>query len=131
VHLENVSEDRTVELKRGLPVKLKLTKKVGAPLEGCTFHVGLVSKGEKPREPYFSALYRSEPFAADGTALLLAPDPGTYWIQWIVERRVQGGCTASTQMDDKQQLVIREQKEEQLFELEPLLDPSKIDPGAK
>jgi hypothetical protein len=129
VHLENVAEDRTIELVRGMPVKLKLTKKVGAPLEGCTFHVGLVSKGEPPRKPYQTSLYRSEPFGSDGTAVLLAPDPGTYWIQWIVERKVDGGSSGNTQMDARQQLVILDQKEEQLFELEPGLDPSKVDPG--
>jgi len=131
VHLEKVAEDRTVELKRGLPVKLRLTKKVGAPLEGCTFRLGLVSKGSKPAAPYFPALYESEPFAADGVAVLLAPDPGKYWIQWIVERKGQAGSSAKTWMDDKQQLLILEQKEEQVFDLEPQVDPSTVDPGAK
>jgi hypothetical protein len=131
VHLEMIAADRTIELKRGLPVKLKLKKRVGAPLAGCTFHVGLVSKGEGPREPYFESLYRSDPFAADGAAVLLAPDPGTYWIQWIVERAGQGGSVARTQMDDRQQLVILDRDAEQVFELDPGLDPSKIDPSRK
>jgi hypothetical protein len=131
VHLENIAEDRTLELKRGLRVRLKLKQKVGPPLDGCTFHVGLVSRGEGPRKPYFTSLYRSEAFSADGTAILLAPDPGKYWIQWIVERASAGGSTANANVDDRQQLTILDQDTEQVFELDPLVDPSKIDPGKK
>jgi hypothetical protein len=129
VHIENIPWDRTVELKPGLPVMLKLKKRVGAPLEGCTFRIGLVSKGEPPLDPCMAALYRSEPFAADGTAILYAPDPGTYWIQWIVERAAQGSSVARTVNDNRQQLEILELGTGQFFELVPPLDPSRVDPS--
>jgi hypothetical protein len=53
--------------------------------------------------------------------MLFAPDPGKYWIQWIVERP---GSSPRIFDDPDQQLPIADVPEEQSFVLEAPIDPA-------
>jgi hypothetical protein len=111
----NILESSEIHLRAGLPVKIRLRRRLESLPVGCTIRLGLVSIGGPPLTSLHASLYRSDPFDASGTAMLIAPDPGKYWIQWIVER---AGKAWHVVDDPDQQLPIADVSAEQSFVLE-------------
>jgi hypothetical protein len=121
--LANISESTDIHLRPGLPVKLQLRKRLGSPRDGSKYRLGLVSIGEPPPTSTHPSLYLSSRFDEDGIATLIAPDPGKYWIQWIIDHPGIPPCLVD---DPDQQLPIADTSKEQKFVLELPVDPERV-----
>lgn len=122
-HVE-ATTDREVRLRRGLPVRLALSKRVGDPPKGWELAVQLVSAAEKlPDRLHGRVPFESTAFDANGEATIVVPGPGKYWFEWELVKRFQGGHSARTWLDAHQRLEVVESEKEQRIVLAPLIDP--------
>jgi hypothetical protein len=122
VHLDDVSEDRTIELHSGLPLRLVLPEDIELPPAHVTWSVLL--HGDRVDVPDEPATF--EPGSRE--LRVIAAEPGTVEVEWIRteslgDDRVRASAWGAREGEPRQRLQIRDVPEEQVFELLPLAPP--------
>jgi len=120
VHLDDVSEDRTVQLEPGLPLRLVLPDDVELPPPNVTWSLQLI--GDEDVE----LLPAPAEFAPGRRDLrIVAAEPGVFEVEWLrVEAvdgdRVRASAWGAIEGEPRQRIDILDVPGEQVFELLPL-----------